>query len=71
MKSFACKDAGVQCDWTTTGNSTEEIMSTVSSHAKDKHGIADMTPELINKVKGSIRNAQEDAKVSQGKSSAA
>lgn len=60
MKSFACKDVGVQCEWRTTGTDDNEVLTQVSKHASDKHGFKEMSVEMINKVKGAIRNVSDD-----------
>lgn len=56
MKSFACRDVGMDCDWTTTGNDDQDIMNKASDHAHSAHGIKDIPKELLEKAKSAIRD---------------
>lgn len=55
MKTFACRDVGMNCEWTTTGKDENEVMSKASEHGRMTHGLTDMPRELVDKVKGAIR----------------
>jgi len=37
MYKFACKDMGMKCDFTTTGNSVEEVAKKAMAHAQQVH----------------------------------
>lgn len=60
MKSFACRDAGVVCNATTTGETEEDVLAKTVEHARKKHGV-DLTQSstLANYAKGLIRDDAE------------
>ena len=65
MKSFSCRDAGQECDWTVQGQSDDEILSKVESHARDYHKDLSWTDEVKAKMKSLIKP------ITAGKSAAA
>ncbi len=56
MKELRCSDAGFDCDGVVQGESVDEVLSQVPSHAKDAHGI-DVTPEMQSQLTGLVRDA--------------
>ena len=54
-KSFACTDVGVNCNWTTTGDSEEDIMRKIKEHANNVHGFKEIPQDLADKVKSAIK----------------
>jgi predicted small metal-binding protein len=59
MKSFTCRDAGVSCDQKFTGETNDEILSQVKSHAQEKHGVTNFTPDIRTKVQNGIRDEND------------
>lgn len=57
-KTLNCRDVGPDCDWTAKGESEEEIMGKVAQHAREAHGIEEVTPELAQKARSVIRDEQ-------------
>lgn len=55
-KTMSCRDVGADCDFVARGNSEEEIMAQVSEHARTAHKMSDITPEVVEKVRGAIRD---------------
>jgi predicted small metal-binding protein len=53
-KSIKCSDVGVDCDWSATAKTEEELMKKIEEHAKI-HGYNDIPKELVAKVKSSIK----------------
>jgi len=53
-KTIKCSDVGVDCDWSASANTEEELMKKVLVHAKE-HGFNNIPPELLTKVKTSIK----------------
>jgi predicted small metal-binding protein len=53
-KTIKCSDVGVDCDWSASANTEEELLKKVQVHAKE-HGFNDISPELLAKVKASIK----------------
>ena len=41
-KSFGCTDVGVNCNWTTTADSEEDIMAKIKEHANSVHGFKEI-----------------------------
>ena len=55
-KSISCKDVGMDCDFTATANTVEELMVKCAAHAKSDHGMQEIPPDVIAKVQGAIRD---------------
>jgi predicted small metal-binding protein len=49
-------DPSSGCDYVVRGETEEDLLRNVALHAKD-HGISDVTPELMEKVKANIHDA--------------
>ena len=60
MKQLACRDLGMDCDFIATAETEDEIMKQGAEHGKKVHGYtdADFTPEMVEKVKGAIKEVQ-------------
>lgn len=56
-KVVTCRDVGVDCDFEARGETEEEILQMCAAHAKNDHGMEDISPELVAKVRGAIREA--------------
>ena len=54
-KRFGCSDVGVNCNWTTTADSEEDIMKKIKEHAKNAHGFNEIPQDLAEKVKSAIK----------------
>lgn len=61
MKSLSCRDAGVDCDWKTTGETDEEIMQKAQKHAREDHGMMEIPKEMADKAKAAIKEMKEKA----------
>ncbi len=53
-KRIACNDVVPGCGFTASAETEEELMKQVVAHAKDAHGVTEVTPELAAKVKAAI-----------------
>ena len=53
-KTIKCADVGVDCDWSATAETEEDLMKKIQAHAKE-HGFNDIPPEILAKVKGAIK----------------
>jgi predicted small metal-binding protein len=53
-KSIKCSDVGVDCDWSATAKTEEELMKKIKEHAIT-HGFHDIPKELAAKVKSNIK----------------
>ena len=54
-KSIKCSDVGVDCDWTASAETQEELMEKIKVHAKE-HGFDEIPPELADKVQAAIKD---------------
>lgn len=52
---FSCSDVGMNCGFTTSAKTTEDLMSKIAAHAKDVHNITEIDPDLKKKVEGAIK----------------
>jgi predicted small metal-binding protein len=55
-KYIACASVVPDCPFEATASNEEELLKKVAAHAAHDHGIADVTPELLAKVKAAIQN---------------
>jgi predicted small metal-binding protein len=61
-KSFSCKDACIDCTWSTTHESEEAIMSMAKEHVSLVHKEIELSPENYCKFKSLIREADKPRK---------
>ena len=54
-KSITCSDVGVDCGWSATADTEEELMKKIVEHAKE-HGHDQVPPEMVDKVKAAIKD---------------
>lgn len=55
MKEFACGDVVPGCKAKFKARSDEDLLRQVAEHAREGHGIQQVSPELVNAVKQHIR----------------
>ena len=55
--SLACGDVMPGCDATFEADSEEELLGQVAPHAAQSHGIDEVTPEVLQAVKGAIKES--------------
>lgn len=55
-KELKCGDLMPGCEYVAKAESESELLQQVVAHAKDAHGIDEVTPDLAEKVKGAIRS---------------
>ena len=53
--SLACGDVMPGCSATFEADSEDELLALVAPHASDAHGIPEVTPEVLESVKGAIK----------------
>jgi predicted small metal-binding protein len=53
-KVMACGLVVPGCDFTTEAATEEELLRKVAEHARDAHGVTEITPDLLDKVKSAI-----------------
>ena len=57
-KTLNCRDVGVDCDASFTGETEAEIMAQAAEHARTEHGLDEVPAELADKARGAIRDVQ-------------
>ncbi|MFH1146413.1 MAG: DUF1059 domain-containing protein [Pseudomonadota bacterium] len=45
--SLYCRDAGVDCSYVMHGRSEEEVLDKAKEHAKEDHGVEEVTDEYL------------------------
>jgi predicted small metal-binding protein len=55
-KVLNCKDVGFDCEGVVRAGTEEEALQIAAAHAKDVHGIQEITPEIAEKVKAAMRD---------------
>jgi predicted small metal-binding protein len=58
-KVLKCGDVVPGCDFEMTGNSEEEVLQKAAEHAKTDHGMENVPPEVLAKVRGAIHDEDE------------
>ena len=53
-KRFACGAVVPDCPFTAKGETEQELLQQVAAHAAEAHGIKEISPELLAKVKSAI-----------------
>ena len=56
-KEMRCADVGMDCDFVATAETVDQLMEKVVEHARDVHGITEVTPDLAAKVSSVIHDA--------------
>ncbi len=57
-KTLNCRDVGVDCDASFTGETEAEIMAQAAEHARTEHGYDEIPPELAEKALGAIQDVK-------------
>ena len=58
MKSFTCRDVGMDCDWTVRASSEQEVLRLAESHAKKEHNMPELDEQTRNKIREKIRDVK-------------
>jgi len=57
MKQFSCSAVVPGCTATFTGQSDDEILGQVATHAKEEHGMQEVPGDVADAVKANIHDA--------------
>jgi len=57
-RKIACHDIVPDCDFVATAATDEALLARVADHAAHAHGIKQMSPDLLAKVKDAVRDAE-------------
>ena len=56
-RRLRCRDAGFECDEVIRGETEDEVMREAAAHAREAHGVPEITPELEARVRAGMTNA--------------
>ncbi len=54
-KVIRCRDVGFDCNGVIKAATENEALALAAEHAKSIHGIKDITPEIVQKIKSVMR----------------
>jgi len=54
-KQLACGDLMQGCTFVATAENEQELLQEVAKHAASVHGLTEVTPELLTKIRSAIR----------------
>jgi predicted small metal-binding protein len=55
-KTMSCRDVGFDCGFVAKGETEEDILLQAAAHARSVHNINEITPEIAEKVKNTIKD---------------
>jgi predicted small metal-binding protein len=55
MAKFKCKDIGMKCGFEVQDEDEKELMKIVALHAENTHGMKEVPPETLEKIKKAIK----------------
>jgi predicted small metal-binding protein len=58
-KIIRCRDVGVDCDFEARGETEQEVLDKCAEHGRTAHGMQELTPEVVAKVRAAIREEPE------------
>jgi predicted small metal-binding protein len=54
MKQFRCGDVVLGCEWVARSEDEQELFKEIQSHARDAHGMDEVPPEVVDKIRDVI-----------------
>jgi predicted small metal-binding protein len=57
MKTLACKDVGVDCDYQVRGKTVNEVLKKAAAHAKKDHNIKKVTKDYLESWRTKVHDA--------------
>jgi predicted small metal-binding protein len=55
-KVIHCRDVGFDCDGVIRAETEDEALQMAAQHARTVHGLQEVTPEVVQKVKSVMRD---------------
>ena len=55
-KVIRCRDVGFDCNGVIKAATENEALAMAAEHAKTVHGVKDITPEIVQKIKSVMRD---------------
>ena len=57
-KVIHCRDVGFDCDGIIRAKTEEEALQDAAQHANAVHGVTEVTPDIVMKIKSVMRDEQ-------------
>lgn len=57
MKEMRCRDVGLDCDFVARGTDEKDVMHQAAEHARTRHHMHHIPPELASRVRSAIHEA--------------
>ncbi len=54
-KVIHCRDVGFDCDGVVKAKTENEVLALAAEHARSVHGLTEVTPEIVAKIRSIIR----------------
>ena len=54
-KVIHCRDVGYDCNGVIRANNEEEALQQAAQHAREVHGLAEVSPEILEKIKSVMK----------------
>jgi predicted small metal-binding protein len=54
MKEWRCSTIVPECGWTYGSDSEEEILAQAARHAREAHGMDEVPPEIVERIRATI-----------------
>jgi len=61
MKEFVCKSLGNKCTWRHIAKTEELLADIVAVHLRDVHGVREVSPDMLGKIKNLFTPATDAA----------
>ena len=55
MKQFRCGDVVPGCGWITRNDDEQVLFADISEHAREAHGMDEVPPEVVDQIRGVIK----------------
>ena len=55
-KTVSCRDVGMDCDFVARGETEQDVLQQCAEHARTDHNMNEIPPEVVEKVRASIRD---------------
>jgi predicted small metal-binding protein len=54
MKEWRCSNIVPECSWSYGAESEDEILANAAEHARDVHGMEEVPPEIVDRIRATI-----------------
>jgi predicted small metal-binding protein len=54
MKEWSCSNIVPECEWRYGAESEEEILESAAAHAREAHGMDEVPPEIVDRIRATI-----------------